>query len=131
MTPYEQLGGEPALRALVARFYRIMDTLPEARTIRAMHPADLGASEEKLFMFLSGWLGGPSLFIERFGHPMLRKRHLPFSIASGERDAWMRCMSDALSETVADPALRDALEQAFAGMADHMRNTADVPDRQH
>ncbi|AUN94871.1 group II truncated hemoglobin [Pseudazoarcus pumilus] len=126
MTPYEQLGGEAALSALVARFYRFMDILPEARAIRAMHPPDLAVSEEKLFMFLSGWLGGPSLYIERYGHPFLRKRHLPFAIATPEADAWMLCMRRALADTVADAALRQALEQAFAGMAAHMRNRPDV-----
>lgn len=125
MTPYDQLGGEAALRALVARFYRFMDTLPDAAAIRAMHPADLAISEEKLFMFLSGWLGGPSLYIERYGHPFLRKRHLPFAIATPEADAWMLCMRRALADTVADAPLRDALEQAFADMAAHMRNRPD------
>tara|TARA_R110002049_G_scaffold83790_2_gene213208 strand:+ start:369 stop:764 length:396 start_codon:yes stop_codon:yes gene_type:complete len=125
MTPYDQLGGEAALRALVTRFYRFMDTLPDAAAIRAMHPADLATSEEKLFMFLSGWLGGPSLYIERYGHPFLRKRHLPFAIATPEADAWMLCMRRALADTVADAPLRDALEQAFAGMAAHMRNRPD------
>ena len=125
MTPYDQLGGEAALRALVTRFYRFMDTLPDAAAIRAMHPADLATSEEKLFMFLSGWLGGPSLYIERYGHPFLRKRHLPFAIATPEADSWMLCMRRALADTVADSPLRDALEQAFAGMAAHMRNRPD------
>lgn len=127
-TPYERLGGEAAVRALVARFYRHMDTLPEARTIRAMHPEDLRTSEDKLFMFLSGWLGGPALYIERFGHPFLRKRHMPFEIASPEARAWMACMRRALEETVADAELRAALEQAFDGIADHMRNRPEPPD---
>ena len=126
MTPYDRLGGEPVLRTLVARFYQLMDTLPEAETIRAMHPPDLSSSEEKLFMFLSGWLGGPSLYIERYGHPFLRKRHLPFRIASPERDAWMHCMRQAMDETVSDEQLRSALDEAFNGMADHMRNTPDA-----
>lgn len=126
MTPYEQLGGEAALSALVARFYRYMDTLPEARAIRAMHPEDLAVSEEKLFMFLSGWLGGPSLYIQRYGHPFLRKRHLPFAITTPEADAWMLCMRRALVDSVADAPLRQALEQAFSDMAAHMRNRPDT-----
>lgn len=127
MTPYELMGGEPTLRALTARFYQLMDTLPQARVIRAMHPSDLSDSTEKLYMFLSGWLGGPSLYIERFGHPFLRARHMPFAIASNERDAWLDCMQQALEETVADAALREQLTTAFAGIADHMRNRADSP----
>ncbi|MDX5445017.1 MAG: group II truncated hemoglobin [Zoogloeaceae bacterium] len=126
-TPYELLGGEPALRALTTRFYQYMDTLPEARTIREMHPADLDESTEKLFMFLSGWLGGPNLYIERFGHPFLRARHMPFSIASPDASAWMLCMRRALEDTVADATLRAQLEKAFGGIADHMRNKADPP----
>lgn len=126
-TPYELLGGEPVLRALTSRFYQYMDVLPEARTIRAMHPADLDESTEKLFMFLSGWLGGPNLYIERFGHPFLRARHMPFSIASPDAAAWMLCMRRALEDTVADAGLRSQLDNAFSGIADHMRNTADAP----
>lgn len=124
-TPYELLGGEPALRALTTRFYRYMDTLPQARSIRAMHPANLAESTEKLFMFLSGWLGGPNLFIERFGHPRLRARHMPFTIASPEAEAWMLCMRHALADTVADEDLRARLEHAFSGIAEHMRNRPD------
>lgn len=126
-TPYELLGGEAALRALTTRFYQYMDTLPEARTIRAMHPANLDESTEKLFMFLSGWLGGPNLYIERFGHPFLRARHMPFSIASPDASAWMLCMRRALEDTVADSTLRAQLEKALGGIADHMRNKADHP----
>ena len=86
MTPYETLGGASALRALVKRFYQIMDTLPETYGVRKLHPHDLSTSEEKLFMYLSGWLGGPQLFVEKFGQPRLRARHLPFSIGIAERD---------------------------------------------
>lgn len=120
--PYDLIGGEAALRTLTTRFYELMDSLPEAQTIRAMHPDDLEESTEKLFMFLSGWLGGPSLYIERYGHPFLRARHMPFSIASEESAAWMLCMRQALAETVADEALREQLDKALSSIADHMRN---------
>jgi hemoglobin len=120
--PYEQLGGEAALRALVDRFYDLMDAEPEYYGIRKLHPETLTHSREKLFMFLSGWLGGPSLYIGRYGHPMLRARHLPFAIGAAERDQWMDCMRRAMTQTgVAEP-LRSALEQAFSGTADHVRN---------
>lgn len=121
-SPYQRLGGEQAVRKLVDRFYDLMDTLPEAETIRAMHPDDLSGSRDKLFKFLSGWLGGPQLYIQEFGHPRLRARHLPFSIGSAERDAWMLCMTQALSEMELEPLLLHHLTQSFYKTADHMRN---------
>lgn len=127
-TPYEALGGEIGLRRLVHRFYQLMDTLPEAWEIRRLHPENLSGSEDKLFMYLSGYLGGPKLFIEKFGHPRLRARHLPFGIGVTERDQWMMCMSQALDEQEAAPALRDALLKALAGLADHMRNRPESED---
>lgn len=121
--PYLRLGGEAPLRRLVVRFYELMDTLPEAQGIRAMHPQDLGGSAEKLFKFLSGWLGGPPLFVQEYGHPRLRARHLPFTIAEGERDAWMLCMQKAIDEVVTeDVDLKLHLLDALQGLADHMRN---------
>jgi hemoglobin len=124
-TPYELLGGEVRLRSLVDRFYGLMDSEPEYYGIRKLHPASLAGSADKLFMFLSGWLGGPSLYVERFGHPRLRARHLPYAIASAERDQWMACMRQAMDTEQVDPALRDALLQALQGTADWMRNRPD------
>lgn len=125
LTPYEQIGGEAAVRALVRRFYELMDSQPETQGIRSMHPADLSGSEEKLFLFLSGWFGGPDLYVQRFGPPFMRARHLPFAIGITERDQWMRCMSQALDEVVADEALRARLHASFAALANHMRNRAE------
>lgn len=122
---YERLGGEAAVRRLVDRFYNLMDTLPEAREIRALHPDDLSGSRDKLFWFLAGWFGGPPLYETRFGHPRLRARHLPFPIASSERNQWMLCMERALDDTVADLTLRREIASAFWRMADHMRNRED------
>lgn len=122
-TPYELLGGEPALRSLVRRFYEVMDSLPEAQGVRKMHPENLETSGEKLFMFMSGWLGGPDLFVQKFGHPRLRARHLPFAISKSERDQWMLCMVQAFDdEKVAEP-LRTELLSSLLNLADHMRNT--------
>ena len=118
---YERIGGEDGVRRLVHRFYELMDTLPEAKGIRAMHK-DLPNAERKLFMFLSGWMGGPPLYAEQFGHPRLRMRHMPFPISESERDQWMACMTKALAEAVDDAALRDELKDAFYKIADFMRN---------
>jgi len=119
---YERIGGEAKVRALVQRFYQLMDELPEAHRIRKMHHISLKNSEDKLFMFLSGWMGGPQLYVEQFGHPRLRMRHLPFSIGDEERDQWMLCMTQALQEVVEDEALRKELTEAFCKVADFMRN---------
>lgn len=110
------------VRALVDDFYHRMDTAPQAAVIRALHPPRLNSSRDKLFWFLCGWLGGPQHFVERFGHPRLRARHLPFSIGVAERDQWLACMKPALEQHVADAALRETLYEAMADLADHMRN---------
>ncbi|HZV54087.1 MAG TPA: group II truncated hemoglobin [Rhodocyclaceae bacterium] len=124
ITPYQRIGGERAVRALVHRFYELMDTLPEAYGVRKLHPKDLSGSEEKLFMYLTGWLGGPQLFVEKFGHPRLRSRHMPFAIGDTERDQWMLCMRQAMAEQIDDATLRAALDTALADLADFMRNQA-------
>jgi hemoglobin len=121
-TPYERLGGDAGVRALVDRFYDLMDLEPVYAGIRALHPAQLDGSRDKLYWFLSGWLGGPSLYIERFGHPRLRARHLPYAIGIAERDQWMACMMQAMEEQGVDPTLAQRLAEAFFGTADWMRN---------
>ncbi|AOV15992.1 globin [Acidihalobacter aeolianus] len=122
ISPYDRLGGEAGLRRLVHRFYTLMDTLDEAKGIRDMHPPSLAGSEEKLFMFLSGWLGGPQLYVEAYGPPMLRRRHLHFPIGSSERDQWMLCMDRALDEQGLDETVKTQLREALMRTADHMRN---------
>lgn len=119
---YDLLGGETAVRRLVDRFYDLMDELPEAWEIRKLHPSDMNGSRDKLFKFLSGWLGGPPLYVSEYGHPRLRARHLPFPINTQARDQWLLCMNQALDEQVADKRLNAALKIAFAQTADHMRN---------
>ncbi len=121
-TPFERLGGEPGVRALVDRFYDLMDLEPAYAGIRALHPSVLDGSRDKLFWFLCGWLGGPSHYIERFGHPMLRARHLPYRIGIAERDQWMACMMQAMQDQAVDEALAQRLAEAFFGTADWMRN---------
>lgn len=119
---YEWIGGEPQVRALVDRFYDLMDLEPSFAGIRALHPQDLSGSRDKLFWFLCGWLGGPSHYTERFGHPRLRARHLPYAIGLSERDQWMRCMIQAMQERELPEALSQRLAEAFMNTADWMRN---------
>ena len=121
-TLYERLGGEEPLRQLVKCFYQYMDTLSLTKTVREMHAKSLKVSEDKLFMFLSGWMGGPSLYWEKYGHPRLRMRHMPFAIDESARDQWMLCMKHALDDVVEDQALHEELMQALYGIADFMRN---------
>lgn len=119
---YEWVGGEAAVRTLVDRFYDLMDLEPDYAGIRALHPQDLSESRNKLFWFLCGWLGGPSHYVERFGHPRLRARHLPYAIGLSERDQWMACMLQAMRELQYPEALVERLLQAFYNTADWMRN---------
>jgi hemoglobin len=116
------MGGEPAVRALVERFYDLMELDPGFAQLRAVHGSTLETARERLFMFLSGWLGGPSLYTDKFGHPMLRARHLPFAIGDLERDQWMACMTRAMEETEVPQELRQSLRAAFQKTADWMRN---------
>ncbi len=122
--PYDVIGGDAGVRRLVDRFYDLMDELPEAYDIRKLHPEDLSGSRDKLYWYLSGWLGGPALYESRFGHPRLRARHLPFAIGEVERDQWLLCMRQAVLEVIDEGPFRDQLWQAIAGLADHMRNQA-------
>lgn len=120
--PFVRLGGELAVRRLVDRFYDLMDSVPEAAELRALHPGSLDGSRDKLTWYLTGWLGGPQVYVERFGHPRLRARHLPFPIGVAVRDQWMACMRRALADTVADTELAAQLEITLDRLADHMRN---------
>ena len=121
-TPYEWVGGEASVRALVDRFYDLMDLEPAYAALRAVHGSELTSARDKLFWFLSGWLGGPQEYTDRFGHPRLRMRHMPFAIGILERDQWLACMAQAMRETGLDPDLRARLEKSFFQTADWMRN---------
>ena len=121
-TSYERLGGADKVRELVDRFYDLMDRRPEAQSIRNLHPADLRDSRNRLFLFLCGWLGGPELYTERYGHPRLRARHLPFPIGLRERDQWLFCMYSAMEELGIEENLDRQLRRSFLMTADNMRN---------
>ena len=119
---YQRIGGEVGLHRFVDALYDTMDALPQVRHIRAMHPADLDYARDRLFMFLSGMLGGPPLYMEAFGHPRLRRKHLHFEIGDTERDQWMLCAEFAADRLDIDDVTRRALLQTLAQMADHLRN---------
>jgi hemoglobin len=123
---YDLLGGDPdatnKIREIVEAFYDVMDSDEKAKAIRLMHPEDLTSSREKLFMFLCGWTGGPQIYIERYGHPFLRRRHLPFKIGFDERDQWIYCMTKAMLNLKMDEAKIKALLNALYPIADFMRN---------
>jgi len=125
-TVFEAIGGEAPLRALVDAFYDRMDHMPEYAGIRALHPAELAGSRDKLFWFLCGWSGGPDHYVERFGHPRLRARHLRVPIGSSERDQWLACMQQALRDCKLPEALQRRLMPAFFQTADWMRNQAEA-----
>jgi hemoglobin len=125
-TLYELIGGEKGLRALVDRFYDNMDTFPEAKHVRAIHPDDLSLSRDKLFMFLSGWAGGPPLYIQTYGHPRLRARHMPFPIGKAERDEWLWCMDKALEDGGYDAELVSYMKVKFTEIANSMQNRVDI-----
>jgi hemoglobin len=122
-TPFDAIGGEAGVRALVDHFYDLMDLELGFADLRALHPAALDGSRDKLHWFLCGWLGGPDLYQQRFGHPRLRARHLPYAIGIRERDQWLACMRQAMSERGVDATLAHRLGEAFYGTADWMRNT--------
>jgi hemoglobin len=123
---FDLLGGEPdatnQIRAIVEAFYDVMDTDEKAKKIRQMHPEDLTSSREKLFMFLSGWTGGPQLYTERYGHPFLRRRHLPFKIGEEDRDQWIYCMTKGMHNLKMEEEKIKALLNALYPIADFMRN---------
>lgn len=124
---YDLIGGEPTLHKLVTEFYRLMDTLELAKGIRAQHADSLDSAKEKLFDFLSGWFGGPPLFVEKYGHPRLRARHLPFKIGLSERDQWVTCMFKAMENVGIEEPTATIIRSALFRLADHMRNQPEKP----
>ena len=122
-TPFEWIGGEEKVRAIVDHFYDLMDLEPAYRELRAAHGSELERARQNLFWFLCGWLGGPQHYTERFGHPRLRMRHMPFKIGIKERDQWVACMDQAMGEVGIDATLRARLRDSFGQTADWMRNS--------
>jgi hemoglobin len=122
ITLYEAIGGDETVRRLVQRFYELMDTLPEASRCRALHPPSLEGSERKLYEYLTGYLGGPPLYTEKYGHPRLRSRHFMAEIGPAERDEWILCFKRAMDETVEHPKLREIIWAPIERLAFHMQN---------
>ena len=119
---FEALGGEPQVEALVERFYDLMELDPAYTALRAVHGPDLAQARQKLSWFLCGWLGGPQHYTERFGHPRLRMRHMPYTIGILERDQWLASMDQAMAEVGMAEAVRLRLRDSFFQTADWMRN---------
>jgi len=118
-TLFEALGGEPVIRRIVDAFY---DRIDKSTVFRSMFPADLAETRTKTFEFLVGWTGGPQLYMEKYGHPRLRMRHMPFPIGTVERNEWMRCMSEAVTEVGVDPKAGRAFFDSLWKTADFLRN---------
>ena len=121
-TPFEWIGGEESVKALIERFYDLMDLEPDFARLREVHPPSLDNSRERTFWFICGWLGGPQYYTEKFGHPRLRARHMHVPIGIQERDEWLACMDQAMGETGVPEDLRAKLRTSFFQTADWMRN---------
>lgn len=122
ITLYEAIGGDRTIRALTARFYELMRTIPEGEASLAVHPPDLTNAHDRLIDYLTGYLGGPPVYVEKYGHPMLRRRHFMAAIGPAERESWLFCFRQALDETVEKPALREIIWQPIKQLAHHMQN---------
>lgn len=120
--PYELLGGEEGVRRLASTFYDVMDELTEAEDIRRMHAQNLGEIKEKLYEYLSGWLGGPPLYADKHG-VCLTKPHKPYAIGPAERDQWLLCMDEALNRVGASTEVKAMLKGPMYAIADAIRNT--------
>jgi hemoglobin len=125
LTPDDEIGGEATVRALCARFYTLMDQLPEAVACRAVHPPSLAQAEEKLFEYLTGWLGGPPLYIRKYGHPRLRQRHFGAPIGRLEIEGWLTCFHRAWADVVPPTPSSAAILDKIDALGWHMANQPD------
>lgn len=122
ITLYEAIGGDETVKALAKRFYELMDSLPEAKVCRDIHPPSLEGSEAKFYDYLTGYLGGPPVYVEKYGHPMLRRRHFVAPIGPEERDGWILCFKQAMEDTIENPKLREIIWPPIERLAYHMQN---------
>jgi hemoglobin len=121
-SPYELLGGEENVRTLAITFYQVMDELTEAEEIRRMHAENLEEVQQKLFEYLSGWLGGPNLYKEKYNTVCLTSPHKPYKINASHRDQWLLCMDKALERVKAPEQVQDMLKQPMYRLADFIKN---------
>ncbi|MGP1834943.1 globin [Shewanella sp. 11B5] len=119
---YDLIGGDKVIRAIAHDFYQQMQTRPETQTLLAIHRSPMQESEQKLYEYLSGWLGGPLLYQQKHGHPALRARHMPFAIDESMRDQWLICMRAAIQNNIKKPEHQQVIIQAISTLADNMRN---------
>lgn len=122
LSPYDLLGGEAMVRGFCARFYALMDSLPGAAACRAVHPPSLDRARQRLFEYLTGWLGGPPLYTSQYGHPRLRMRHMIAPIGPAEIEGWLLCFHQAWAEFVPSSPLSDAIVLRVESLAWHMAN---------
>ena len=121
MSPYSAAGELAGVTSLVDDFYSNMDTFPEARVIRKMHPEDLSESRKKLTYFLCGVLGGPRLYIEHYGGINLPDFHRQFPIGPDERNAWMLCMQHAIAVQPYEASFKEYLVARLSIPAERIR----------
>ncbi len=120
-TPYQILG-EDGIRRLTSAFYDLMDELPEVAELRRMHARDLEPMKEKLADYLTGWMGGPPLYAQKYGTVCMTTPHEPYAIGPRERDQWLLCMDKALERIDASEELVDMLKVPLFRIADAIRN---------
>ena len=120
-TPYQILG-EEGIKELTNTFYDIMDTLPEAKELRSMHAKDLSGMKVKLAEYLTGWMGGPPRYADKYGTVCMTSPHEPYHIGPLERDQWLLCMDKALEQTGASEELVEMLKVPMFRIADAVRN---------
>jgi hemoglobin len=120
-TPFDALGGEETVRAIVDRFYDIVDS--DAPVLRAMLPKNDATSRDKLTAYLIEWTGGPALYSTERGHPRMRMRHAPFEIGPDEVVTWLACFAQSLNDNRVSGEIREFLDTRIAALAHHMQNT--------
>ncbi|BCJ87037.1 globin domain-containing protein [Effusibacillus dendaii] len=120
VTPYEEIGGAATIRKLVKAFYARVRKHPDLAPI---FPGDWAETERKQYLFLTQFLGGPSLYSQEFGHPMLRARHLKFPVTPKRAEAWLSCMQSAMDDIQLKGDIREFIWQRLVQTAHHMVNT--------
>lgn len=111
------------VRRLVEAFYPKVQEQP---LLAPLFPEDILPVMEKQYLFLSQFLGGPSLYSDEFGHPMMRARHMPFPITRERADAWLECMRQALAESGLEAELQSLVLERLKGPAYHFINQEDA-----